>query len=140
MYPCRPRVRPKRTRFTGRERRHMPRRGILAQGPADFVLELICQGIARRKLDEQDHALVVLVVLPDCQAVCHLGQFLHLSIDLGCPDSHPGWFQHRVRAAVEGNTAGVAVDQDIVAMPPDTRVHIKVRLIIFAPIRIIPEI
>ena len=63
---------------------------------------------------------------------CHMLEPANLPMRRDVPEPvHAGRLQHCVGTAIEGGAARVAMDQNIVAMPPDIRIHIKVGLMIF---------
>src|SRR5829696_5752351 len=101
----------------------MPGRRVLTQCSANFILDFIGQPEAWCKLDEQDHALVITIILPNREAICNLGQLLHLGIDFGRSDTNTRRFQHCIRATVEGDPTRIAVDQYVIAMPPNVWIY-----------------
>ena len=105
-----------------------------------LVCQSVRQFIPRTELDEEQDPLVAFVVLADDQAVGHFPQLIHHVVNFRGSDPHSGRLQHAVRAAVEGDAPGIFVHDDVVAVPPDVGVNLKVGAFIFFPVRIIPEI
>src|SRR5207245_8628005 len=80
--------------------------------------------------------------LADNHAVGDFGELLEDPVDLGRPDAHPAGLQHGVRAAEKCNAAGLAMDADIIAMPPHVFAGIEgeVGVSILAAARVVPEV
>src|SRR5659263_662928 len=87
---------------------------------------------------EQDDPDIVIPGLIHHQGVENLREGFHLAVDFRRADSHPARVQGCVGPSVNDHSAGV-VDLDIVSMPPNIRIHVKIGAFIFSPVRILPE-
>src|SRR5512143_1627804 len=96
--------------------------------------------MARSELHEQDHALVVLPVLSHSEAISNLRQLFQLGVDLRRANANTGRLEHRVGATIESHAASIAMDKNVIAVPPDMRKHSEVGVAVFCPRRIVPEV
>ena len=103
-------------------------------------LQLLGQRKSGAKLHKEKNPLVSLPVLPDDQAVGHFPEFVHHVVDFGSPDAHAGRFEHRIGSSVEGNTARILVEHDVIPVTPDPGIDVEVGAPVLFPARIVPEV
>ncbi len=119
-------------------RRHVARRGVLADLVADLLLERGVELGAIAQPHEQDDADVVVPVLADDDRFQHLVHLLDLAVDLGRADANAARIQHRVRPAVNDH-AIMRGDLGPVAVRPYAREALEIGRVIFLAVGIVPE-
>src|SRR5262249_55477565 len=119
-------------------RGHVPRARLRADRVANQFLERGIERVPRLQLYKEDHARVALPVLAHDDALRDLLELLDDSIDLRGADPHAAGIQHGVRTSID-HEAVVLGELGVIAVTPDVREAREVRLVIEAPVRVVPE-
>src|SRR5439155_26058011 len=109
---------------------------------ADGVAQLRREQTDLRQLQNWHDTLITTPRLADNHAAGDFGELLEDPVDLSRTDAHPAGLQYGVRAAEKCNAAGLAMDADIIAMPPYVFAGIggEVGRAVFATVRVVPEV
>src|SRR5450432_4323127 len=87
--------------------------------------------------NEQHHAHVVTVALPDHDALADLRKMVDLAIDFSSPDPHSARVQGRV-GSTRNHEAPMQRARDPVTVPPNTGVVSEIRGVISRPVGVRP--
>src|SRR5690606_633720 len=112
--------------------------GTVADLGAYLLFQRFVERHALGKPHEQDHADVALPLLADADCLDHLGQLLHLLVDLGRADAHAAGIQRGVGAAVDDHAAVLGPLCEVAVMP-DIVEALEIGGVILLPPGIIPE-
>ncbi len=119
-------------------RRHVARRGVVADLPADALFQRLVERDPVAQLDEQHDADVAVPFLADGQRLEHVGNLLDLAIDFRRADAYAARIQHRVGTA-ENDEAAMARLRGEIAVGPDIGEMRVVGREIFLAVGIVPE-
>ena len=84
---------------------YVARRGVVSDGTADPVSQVVIQHASRRKHNEQHHPHIALPLLTDHNALLNGIEPLNLAIDFSGANTHATGIEHRIRASMNNETA-----------------------------------
>ena len=133
-----PALRPRDLRHLHDARRDVARAGRFANAALDRLAKVVRQRETLPKLHEQHDPFVVAETLSNDKALDDRVDLLHLPVDLGGADADTARIQRGVGAAVD-DQAVVFGQLGVVPMAPHARIDVEIRLVVLAPVGIVPE-